>query len=144
MSSFTFFLLKTKFTSNIKTKSAVKILVVDDNTNMRKTIKSFVAFGDNQLFEAADGKEAIEIYSKILPDWVLMDIKMKNLNGFEATRQIKLSFPDAHIAIVTNYDTKYYKKSAQKAGADLFISKQNLVDLRKILEENERLSFASD
>jgi len=110
----------------------MKILIVDDNKQMRTAVKNIFPQENIEFHEASNGAEGIEIYSKILPDWVIMDIKMEKLNGIEATKQLKQINPSANIAILTNYDTKYYRKAAIDAGAEYFLSKQNLIELQSI------------
>jgi len=119
----------------------MKILIVDDNPKMRKVIAAMLNAGNNEIFELEDGGDAIEQYGIINPDWVLMDMKMKRMNGLEASKIIKKNYPDAHIAIVTNYDGKFYRNSAKKAGADFFLSKQNLPELRELLMLPRRGGF---
>ncbi len=111
----------------------MKILIVDDNKQMRFAVKSLISHESIEFYEASDGAEGVEVYNKILPDWVIMDIKMEKLNGIEATKQIKKSNPSANIIILTNYDTKYYHKAAINAGAGYFLSKQNLIELKSII-----------
>ena len=119
----------------------MKILIVDDNQKMRKIIAAMLNAGNNEIFELEDAGDAIEQYGIINPDWVLMDIRMKRMNGLEASKIIKKHYPDAHIAIVTNYDGKSYRNTAKKAGADFFLSKQNLPELRELLMLPRRGGF---
>ncbi len=114
-------------------RKKMKILIVDDSKEMRNMIAEMLKSNLNQIFESEDGDEAVEQYEKIKPDWVLMDIKMKRMNGLEATIKIKQKYPDARIAIVTRYDDKFFRIYAAKVGAEAFISKQNLSDLKKII-----------
>lgn len=79
----------------------VKIMVVDENKEMRKMIAELLTSEKNEIIELEDGDDAVEQYGKIKPDWVLMDINMKTVNGLEAAKRIKDNFPDAHIAIVS-------------------------------------------
>lgn len=116
----------------------MKILIVDDNKQMRTAVKSIFPKENIEFHEASNGAEGIEIYSKILPDWVIMDIKMEKLNGIEATKQLKKINPSANIAILTNYDTKYYRKAAIDAGAEYFLSKQNLIELQSIFSNQAK------
>ena len=115
----------------------MKILVVDDCARMRKIIATFLGSEDNEIFELRDGQEAVELYGKIKPDWVLLDIKMNRLNGFEAASKIKAEYPDAHIIFVTNHDENSYRKYATKLGADGFVSKQNLSELKEVINKKK-------
>jgi CheY-like chemotaxis protein len=112
----------------------VKILVVDDLREMRKIIIEMLHEPGKEFFEAEDGKDAVKIYSSLLPDWVLMDVQMKHMNGFEASRQIKKDHPDAHIVIVSVYDDEYYRKYAKEIGVDAFVSKHNLLELKNLFK----------
>jgi two-component system response regulator DegU len=85
------------------------------------------------VFECADGSEAFALYETHRPDWVLMDIEMKNVDGISATRQIIGAFPKARIAIVTSYDDEDLRESAADAGAREYIVKQNLIAIRRLL-----------
>jgi CheY-like chemotaxis protein len=112
----------------------VKILIVDDNEKMRNIIVELLKGDNHDIVELEDGEEAAKQYGSIKPDWVLMDIKLKKKNGFEASMIIKQNFPDARIAFVTKYDDKHYRRYAEKIGADAFISKQNLFELKKVIK----------
>ncbi len=83
----------------------VKVLVVDDNTDLRKLYKLFMS--DFEVFEASNGKEAVEIYEKNSPDIVIMDIKMPVMNGIEATKKIKEINKNAKVIGATAYHDKY-------------------------------------
>ena len=113
----------------------MKIFIVDDNKEMQAMIASILQVDGIEIFELQDGEEAIEQYGIHHPDWVLMDIKMKRVNGLEASKIIKSKYPDARIAIVTNYDSKLYRNYAAKIGVDVFISKQNLMELQNLVYE---------
>jgi PAS domain S-box-containing protein len=66
-----------------------KILICDDNLENRKLIIDILEFSPLTLFEAENGLEAVELATKKIPDLILMDLKMPELNGFDATRMIK-------------------------------------------------------
>jgi CheY-like chemotaxis protein len=113
--------------------SLMKLLIVEDNDRMRETIKSVIEDIAEECLECADGSEAVALYARHLPDWVLMDLKMVQMSGIEATRQIKAAFPDAKIVMVTDYDDKGLRLAALQAGARDYVSKRKLFDLRRIL-----------
>lgn len=111
----------------------LNLLIVDDNRAMRSLIKSIIADLAGEVSECDDGAEALSAYAECRPDWVLMDIRMKELDGISAARQIRAAFPDAHIVLVTAYDDGELRREARRAGACEYVLKENLLDLRRIL-----------
>jgi CheY-like chemotaxis protein len=95
----------------------MKLLIVEDNPAMRQMIRRVVAPLADQIRECGDGAEALELHAAAQPDWVLMDIRLKVLNGISATRQIKAAFPEARIVIVTSFDEAGLREAAAQAGA---------------------------
>ena len=110
------------------------LLIVDDNDHMRLLLRNIVTDLADEISECSDGAEALSFYKEHQPDWVLMDIRMKDVDGLTATRQIKAAFADAKIIIVTNYDDQYLRQAAQQAGASEFVLKENLLEVRRILQ----------
>ena len=113
--------------------SRMNFLIVEDNENMRRMIRSIVAELAGETHECTDGSGALAAYAKHLPDWVLMDLKMTEMDGITATRQIKESYPDARIMIVSDYDHLAFRQAASAAGATEYIIKERLLDLCDIL-----------
>lgn len=112
----------------------MKIMIVDDNASIRTMIRGILSESAESFCECSDGSEALATYISFHPDWVLMDIKMKNLDGFEATKEILSSFPDAKVIMVTQYDEPKLHEKAIDAGAKEFMLKENLVDLKKVIK----------
>lgn len=110
----------------------MKFLIVEDNAEMRRLIAKIVRGTDNTIFECEDGSQALPAYREHLPDWVLMDIKMGEVDGITATRQIISQFPHAKIAIVTDYSHANLREEARSAGACEYVNKENLVELRRL------------
>ncbi len=111
----------------------MKFLIVDDKEDMRKIIRQTVCGIEDSIVECSDGDEAVDIYTKQRPDFVLMDIRMKNLNGIQATKTINKKFPDARVLIVTDYDIPSFREAAKKAGAVDFFSKENLIKVKEFI-----------
>lgn len=117
------------------------ILIVDDNNQVRKMIRNLVEDLETDFCECDDGAQALSAYQENLPDWVLMDVQMKEMDGLTATRQIKKSFPDAKVIILTNYADVKTQKAAFEAGASGFVGKENLTALREIIRDKKKTSW---
>lgn len=111
----------------------MKILIVDDNKNIREMIKSILANENNQLFECDDGIYSLDMCTKYNPDCILMDYKMKYLDGITATRNIKAKYPAVKIIMVTNYSNDDIAVESVKAGAEELIPKEKLYLLPQII-----------
>ena len=100
----------------------IRVLLVDDQPLLRKGFRMVLeSEADLEVAgEAADGVEAIAEASRTRPDVVLMDIRMPNLDGVEATRRIA---PDAKVLILTTFDLDEYVYEALRAGASGFLLK---------------------
>lgn len=112
----------------------MKLLIVEDNARMRQMMKRMVGDLADHISECFDGDEALAAYAAEQPDWVLMDIEMKRMNGIAATRQLLAAHPEASVVIVTNYSDQTLREAAQKAGARGYVLKENLIDVRRLLE----------
>lgn len=113
----------------------MKLLIVEDNCEMRRLIKSVVSKIAEEVYECGDGSEALAAYAAHRPDLVLMDIEMDGTDGIRATGEIRASFPEARIIIVTNYDDGDFREAASEAGACAYVVKENLVDLKRLLTD---------
>ena len=111
----------------------MKILIADDDARMRQMVKQIVAGLATEFYEAGDGGEAIALCAAQRPDWVLMDFRMKPLDGLAATAQIKARFPETRVAIVSQYDDAELRAEAARVGACAYVLKENLHELPGIL-----------
>jgi CheY-like chemotaxis protein len=111
----------------------LKILIADDSARMRQMVKQVVAGLASEVYEAGDGGEAIAICAAQRPDWVLMDLRMKPMDGLRATTEIKARFPATHIAIVSQYDDAELRVESARVGACAYVLKENLQELPGIL-----------
>ena len=111
----------------------MKVLIVDDNKLVRDLVRDHLPPSADQVFECADGSEALAVYKKYRPDWVLMDWEMPVTDGVTAIREIIAEFPKAHICMVTAFDDADLRTEALSAGAMGFVVKDNLFELEAIL-----------
>jgi len=103
----------------------IRVLVVDDHTIVRDGICALLGLSKDieVVGEASNGREALEMAKKFMPDVMLIDIAMPHMNGLEATRRIRKELPGVRILVLTQYDDKEFVFSAIEAGASGFISK---------------------
>jgi DNA-binding NarL/FixJ family response regulator len=88
----------------------IKILLAEDHIVVREGTRELIQREPDMevIGEAGDGIQAVQMTGKLRPDVVVMDIVMPNLNGIEATKQIKEKYPDTAILILTAYDDDQY------------------------------------
>lgn len=109
----------------------IKVLLADDHPVVREGLHTMLASASDieVVAEAGDGFEAIDKANKHQPDVVLMDLRMPNLDGLEATRRIKKQLPSTAVIILTMYDKDGYVMDAVKAGAGGYLLKDTSKDL---------------
>ena len=111
----------------------MRILIVDDSEQMRRTIRSLVGDLADETFEACDGEGALAACRAFRPDWVLMDVRMEGLDGIRATRLLKSALPETNVLVMTSYDDPGVREAAAAAGACAFVLKDDLLALRRVL-----------
>lgn len=111
-----------------RTFKKTKVLLADNNFIFRQTIKELlVSQGQIEIVgEAEDGWQAVQKARELLPQVILMDIRMPKMNGLKATRRIKKEFPSIGVIVLTLYDNLEYQTEAEKSGADGYLSKKTL------------------
>lgn len=105
----------------------IRVLVVDDHAILRDGIRSLLERQEDILVvgEATNGREAIERVQALSPDLVLMDVSMPEMDGLEATRQIKARFPQVRVLILTQHDDPEYVEPMLRAGAAGYVLKRS-------------------
>lgn len=112
------------------------LLIVDDHAAMRRLIRRLVSDLADQIEECSGGEEALAAYEQHHfngSDWVLMDVEMGKMDGLTAARQLRAAHPEARIIIVTKYNDEQLRAAAFQNGACGFVPKENLLELRSLL-----------
>jgi len=101
-----------------------KVLVVEDEADIRKMMSIFLKLNGYEVLEASDGYEAVEVALERLPDLILMDLAMPVLDGVNSTRAMRDHKELAGIPIlgITAYG-EFYKDRAREAGCDYVLDK---------------------
>jgi DNA-binding NarL/FixJ family response regulator len=108
----------------------VRVLIADDQTLFRVGLARLLEEDPRVdiVGQAGDGAEAIKLAGALKPDVVLMDLKMPNVDGIEATRQILASYPGVRVLLLTTFEADNHVIQALKAGASGYILKDSRPD----------------
>jgi CheY-like chemotaxis protein len=111
-------------------KNGPLVLVVEDYQDAREMYAAYLQFSGYRVAEATNGIEAIEQANELMPDIILMDLALPKMDGWEATRRLKLSEKTRHIPIValTGHALAGHAEGARQAGCDSFVTKPCLPD----------------
>jgi DNA-binding NarL/FixJ family response regulator len=106
---------------------SIRVLVADDQSMVRAGFRMLLGGEDgiDVVAEAGDGREAVEKAARFEPNVVLMDIRMPDMDGLQATREILAANPAARILILTTFDLDEYIYEALSAGASGFVLKDD-------------------
>lgn len=107
----------------------IRVLVVDDQRLFRESIAGMLALESSfkVVGTAADGAEGVELTRQLLPDVVLMDVKMPHMDGITAIRQIKAELPKTRIILLTTFTSDGYVLEGLAAGANGYLLKDTSV-----------------
>lgn len=115
------------------------VLVVEDYQDAREMYAAYLSFSGYRVAEATNGVEAIEKTLELMPDIILMDLALPRMDGWEATRRLKMDERTRHIPIValTGHALAGHAEGARQAGCDAFVTKPCLPDA--LVAEIERM-----
>lgn len=121
----------------------IRILLADDHTILRAGLRMMLnAQPDMEIVgEAQDGRQAIAETQRLQPDIILMDITMPDMNGIEATRQIKRLHPETKVLMLTMHENEEYVFQALRAGAAGYMLKEaadtDLISALRVIQSGQ-------
>ena len=120
------------------------VLVVEDYQEAREMYAAYLQFSGYRVAEATNGLEAIDKTIELMPDIILMDLALPRMDGWEATRRLKMDERTRHIPIValTGHALAGHAEGARQAGCDSFVTKPCLPDAL-VAEIHRMLSIQS-
>lgn len=103
----------------------IKVLLADDHPVIREGLRAMLSTDPelDVVAEAGDGQEAERLAAEHTPDVILMDVRMPNIDGMEATRRIKAEFPAISVIMLMVYDNDAYIVESARAGASGYLLK---------------------
>jgi len=119
----------------------LRVLLVDDHELMRQGLRSIVERDDGieVVGEAASGREAVALASTLAPHVVVMDVAMQDMNGIEATRQVRSACPGVRVVALSSHSDSRYVTAMLDAGASGYVLKANAYDdLRRAIDAARR------
>ncbi len=126
---------------------ALKIYIVDDHSLFREGLKNLLDTCDNisEIKEAGNGREFLKNVDSFIPDVVLMDIQMEDINGIEATKEILSRYPEIKVIALSMYsDEKFYTEMIEAGAKGFLVKNSKFQDVQKaILEVAEDKNYFS-
>lgn len=111
-------------------------MIVDDHADIRRVLKKIINVGLSEsieFIECNNGETAIAEYENHHPDYVIMDVELKAMNGLVATKLIKKNDANAKILIVTSHDSPTFRQKAKELKVQGFVSKDDLSVIHQYL-----------
>jgi len=112
-----------------------KVMLVDDEVEVLDFLSNFFKRFEINCVKASDGRIALELFREARPDWVLLDIKMPGMDGFEVFEKLKKIEADLKVMMITGRDDKGSQDRAKKLGAvDYIVKPLDLEDLHEKIQ----------
>lgn len=124
-------------------ENTIKIGLVDDHVMFRKGLAEIIAYIDDYevVFQAGSGLEMIELFKKSIPDVLLLDLKMPDMDGIQATKHVRENHPDIKIIVLSMFDEDEFVLKLMELGANGYLLKnddpEELLKAIKVVHEQE-------
>ncbi len=106
-------------------QTKIKVMIADDHQLFREGLKRIINLENDMevIIEVSDGQGVINNYLGVIPDVILMDLNMPNMNGVEATKKIKQMYPESKVLILSIHDDEGYVFETLRSGASGYLLK---------------------
>lgn len=112
-----------------------KLLAIDDETGVLEMIRAHFEMRGYEVFTASDGGEGIELCEQVRPDAILVDLKMRQIDGDKALPRLRELVPEAKIFVVSAYQDDITERRIAGLGADAYFEKPiSIIELHKIID----------
>ncbi|MBI2954768.1 MAG: response regulator transcription factor [Chloroflexi bacterium] len=103
----------------------IRVVLAEDHAVMREGTRLILEAEEDieVVAEADDGKDAVRLCAELMPDVIVLDIKLKEMNGVEVAKQIRVAAPRCSVLVLTAYDYEQYVKAMLRAGAKGYLLK---------------------
>ncbi len=117
----------------MRASDPMRVMIVDDSHEMRQLIRQTLEPLTTDVVECSDGDEAVDAYSRHLPDWTVMDFRMQRVDGLTAIRELRARWPSSRILLLTAFESRAVQQSALQLGAACCLCKDDLWSLASLL-----------
>lgn len=112
-----------------------KVLIVDDELSVVMFMKNYLRRRKIEAYAAKNGREALELFEKLKPEIVFLDINMEGLDGLQVLKEMKLRLPKTRVFMLTGREDRQAKQKSTRFGAEGFITKPIILEeFEKVLE----------
>jgi DNA-binding NarL/FixJ family response regulator len=111
----------------------MKLMIVDDHPGMRKKICELLSRPNVEMYVCTTGEEAMQVASEFQPDWIIMDVHLPGVSGFEAIKTIHTELPSARVVMISTDDKNYLRETARVSGVEEFLCKHDLACLPRMI-----------
>lgn len=108
-------------------------MIIDDNARFRALVRQILTTPEDSVVEMENGANVCENFAAFQPDWVLMDVNMKPIDGMEATRDLLQHFPGAKVIFLSNFTNKKLMAKGLGLGAKAYVSKEDVFAIQNII-----------
>ncbi len=106
---------------------------MDENKLFRSYLRKTITGINDECIELDNGADINSVYQQYQPDWILIDLFLKNENGFKLAEKLKSECPGTNIALLSDINDERLRLKAKQVGAAAFIVKENLFECYNII-----------